>query len=79
MTTFLADYRTEAELAAELKQRLGFGSVRVLRLWRQQRRGPPWTKVGPATIYHNTKFDEWLRAETQQPVRSRRQRETVAA
>jgi hypothetical protein len=72
MTSFLADYRTERELAAALKERLGFGTVRMLRYWRQQRRGPPWAKFQKLIVYPNDKFDEWLAAQVQQPVRSRR-------
>jgi hypothetical protein len=73
MESFLADYRTERELAAALKKRLGFGSVRVLRLWRQKRCGPPWAEFRRLIVYPNDGFEQWLRAQVQEPVRSRRE------
>jgi hypothetical protein len=68
----LENYRTEAELAKELKGRLGFGEVRTLRLWRAQRTGPPWARLGNVIIYPNDHFEDWLRSRLQYPVRSRK-------
>jgi hypothetical protein len=43
-----------------------------LQKWREQRIGPPWIKFGKAILYPDEGFEEWLRAQVQQPVRSRR-------
>jgi hypothetical protein len=67
----LENYRTEAELAKELKHRCGFGEIRTLRKWRNQRTGPPWRKLGRVIIYPNGGFESWLSAGLQHPVRSR--------
>ena len=58
---------TEEELAAQLNK-----SVRTLQLWRQQRKGPPWTPVGSAIHYSEDGTRAWLKGLEQQPVRSRR-------
>jgi len=71
-TPLLADYLTEHELAAELKEKTGTGSDRQLRNWRAQRIGPPWVKFGKIIIYPKNDFETWLRSQLQQPVRSRR-------
>jgi hypothetical protein len=63
----LENYRTEAELAKELKHRLGFGEIRTLRVWRAQRTGPPWRRLGNVVIYPNDGFEDWLRAGLRYP------------
>jgi hypothetical protein len=68
----LDQYLTEKELAHQLKDRTGNGRVRTLRKWRERRIGPPWIKFGRIILYPNDTFDAWLRAQVQQPVRSRR-------
>jgi hypothetical protein len=75
-TMILADYRTEDELAAALKERIGFGSLRMLRDWRRRRIGPPWAVLGARSgiIYPNAQFDEWVSSRLQEPVRSRSSR-----
>lgn len=63
----LPGFKTESEKAAELGV-----TPRALRNWRAQRRGPPWAKIGRLIVYPNDGFEAWLRAQVQQPVRSRR-------
>lgn len=70
--TIFSDYRTEDELAKQLKERTGTGTVRTLRKWREQRVGPPWAKIGRITVYPNDGFEAWTKAQVQQPVRNRR-------
>jgi hypothetical protein len=43
-----------------------------MQLWRQQRKGPPYAKIGSTVLYPEHEGDEWLRHLVQQPVRSRR-------
>jgi hypothetical protein len=68
----LDDYLTEDELVAELKAKTGKGTKRGLRGQRAKRTGPPWAKYGKIIIYPIPGFKDWLRAQVQQPVRSRR-------
>jgi hypothetical protein len=70
--SLLNNYHTEDELAAELRAKTGVGSTRQLRNWRAQRIGPPWANLGKKIVYPNDGFEEWLRAQVHQPVRSRR-------
>ena len=70
--TALENHQTEKELAASLKAKTGFGCVRTLRKWREQRIGPPWIKFGKVILYPNDGFEAWLRSLEQQPVRSKR-------
>lgn len=70
--SILNDHRTEKELAEQLKARTGCGCIRTLRKWRERRLGPPWAKIGRVVVYPNDGFENWLRAQVQQPVRSRR-------
>jgi hypothetical protein len=51
----LADYLTEREAAVELLQ-----SLRTVRLWRQQRRGPCWTKIGRRVLYSRASLMNWI-------------------
>jgi hypothetical protein len=69
--TALENHQTEKELAASLKAKTGFGCVRTLRKWRERRTGPPWIKFGKAILYPIDGFEAWLRAQVQEPVRSR--------
>jgi hypothetical protein len=64
----LTDYFTDAELAVELNK-----TRRALAVWRQQRRGPAWAKIGSTVVYPRDEILAWLKANTQQPVRERRQ------
>jgi hypothetical protein len=68
--SLLTNYHTEAELASELKARTGIGSTRQLRVWRAQRKGPPWAYLGKTVIYPDAEFGEWLRSQMQQPLRA---------
>jgi hypothetical protein len=68
----LDDYLTEEQLAGELKNKTGRGTKRTLRLWRARRKGPPWANLGKIIVYPTADFRAWLRAQVQQPVRSRR-------
>jgi hypothetical protein len=68
----LDDYLTENELVAELKAKIGQGTTRTTRSWRARRKGPPWVKLGHIIVYPIADFKAWLRAQVQQPVRSRR-------
>ena len=65
--SILAGYISEANLAAELNR-----TVRSLQLWRQFRKGPPWTKIGPTVFYSEDGVRAWLKTLEQHPVRSRR-------
>jgi hypothetical protein len=67
MSSILAEYFTEEELAPELRK-----SVRTLRLWRQKRTGPPWTVLGDTILYARESVRVWLKSQEQQPVRSHR-------
>lgn len=72
MATILAGYLTEQDLATQLKK-----SVRTLQVWRQQRKGPPWTPIGDTIHYSEAGVLAWLKGLEQQPVRSRRNREAA--
>jgi hypothetical protein len=67
MTKLLENYLTEAETANELDK-----GVRTLQIWRAQRTGPAWTKVGKTILYSRDAILAWLKAQEQQPVRQRR-------
>jgi hypothetical protein len=71
--SLLDQYLTEDELVKELQAKAGFGCIRTLRKWREQRIGPPWANLGPKVIvYPNHGFQEWLHDQIVQPVRSRK-------
>jgi len=70
--SLLAEYLTEDELAAELREKTGTGSKRMLRSWRAQRKGPAWAQLGIKIVYPIESVQGWLRDQVQQPVRSRR-------
>jgi hypothetical protein len=69
-----AEYFTEEELAAEFKV-----TTRTLRLWRMQRRGPPWTKASRKIVYRRQGVYDWIKAQEIQPVRSSRPRQSSTA
>jgi hypothetical protein len=54
----LADYYTENQLGTELRCKIGSGSVRTLRTWRQRRIGPPWAKIGQSVVYPHDGFEK---------------------
>lgn len=62
----LADYIAEQDLAAQLGV-----TVRALQLWRTQRRGPAWTKLGKKIVYRRQTVAEWMRAQEQKLPRNR--------
>lgn len=69
----LDGYHTEDSLLEALREKkVGPSSKRTLRLWRQRREGPPWTKLGASIVYPDDGFAAWLKTQTQQPARSRR-------
>jgi ABC-type nitrate/sulfonate/bicarbonate transport system ATPase subunit len=70
--SILAGYHTEDALLVALKERGVKKSRRTLQIMRQQRLGPPWTKIGNTVLYPDDGFIAWLKTQTQQPVRSRR-------
>ena len=75
----LENFLTEHELADQLKDRCGFGKIRMLRTWRARRIGPPWARLGRKIIYPCDGFEEWLRNQVQHPVdRSRSRKRSVA-
>lgn len=64
------EYLTDQELADELNK-----TRRALAIWRQQRRGPAWAKIGSTVVYPRDEVIAWLRAQVQQPVRSPRRQQ----
>ena len=70
--SFLDGFLTEQEFADRLKAKFGYGGVRMLRGWRQQRKGPPWVKRGKFILYPENQAGVWLRDGVQQSVRSRK-------
>jgi hypothetical protein len=53
----VAGYLTEGEAAAQLGV-----AARTLRLWRQQRQGPPFLRLGQRILYRREAITEWLRS-----------------
>ena len=71
--SLFAEYLTEDELLAEFREKkIPIKNKRTLRGWRQRRIGPPWAKFSDMIIYPTDGFKAYLRAQVQQPVRSRR-------
>jgi hypothetical protein len=64
-------YLSENEIVTEIRAKTGMGCVRTLRSWRARRKGPPWATLGKAIVYPIDGFEAWLKAQVQQPVRSR--------
>ena len=54
--SLLADYYDEDEAAKQLRV-----SVRALRAWRQQQRGPGWLKIGKSVFYKISAIEAWLK------------------
>jgi len=67
----LDGYCTEDEFLAELAQRGIKRSKRRLQEMRQARIGPAWTKFGKTVLYSVDSLADYLKAQTQQPVRER--------
>ena len=55
MSNLFADYATEEEVAEATGR-----DRRTLRLWRQQRKGPAYAKVGASVFYPRKAFQDWL-------------------
>jgi hypothetical protein len=69
----LKDYLTEEALAREIEV-----TVRTLRRWRKERRGPPITHIGRQVRYSLTGLRAWLAANEQQMPRAKRPRAAEA-
>jgi hypothetical protein len=67
----LDDYLTEPELLKELAKRGIKRGKRWAQIRRKRRQGPPWAFIGKDPVYPRDGFNDWLRAETRYPVRSR--------
>ena len=65
-TGLLAEHLSEHQAAAELQQ-----SLRTVRLWRQQGRGPSWLKIGRRVFYSRTALLNWIASLERRPVRSK--------
>jgi hypothetical protein len=64
--SLLADYYDEEEAARQLRH-----TVRALRAWRGQQRGPAWIKIGKSVFYKISAIEAWLKS-LEKPVRSQR-------
>jgi hypothetical protein len=71
--SILEGYIPEPDFAAQINRK-----VRALQLWRQQRKGPPWIRIGSTIYYPEDGVRAWLKSLEQQPVRSRRTTREVA-
>ena len=71
--SLLKDYLTEEALAREIEV-----TVRTLRRWRKERRGPPITHIGRQVRYSLTGLRAWLAANEQQMPRAKRPRAAEA-
>lgn len=67
MATVLSDKMTESEFAEEVKR-----SRRTVQLWRQQRVGPPYIRLGRQILYRRDAVHEWLQSLEQEQPRARR-------
>lgn len=56
--SFLADYNTEEEHAAQLGV-----CAKTLRNWRRDKKGPPFTIVAERIYYYRPSTEKWLRAQ----------------
>jgi hypothetical protein len=65
-------YSTADALRAKLAERGVKKTKRTLRVWRQRREGPPWSRIGKTIIYSDDGFDRWVKSQEQQPPRNRR-------
>jgi len=66
-TELLRNYVTEETLAPELGV-----TIRTLRRWRRERRGPPITHIGRQVRYSIEGLHRWLAANEQSMPRARR-------
>lgn len=64
-TGLLSEHLSEYQAAAELQQ-----SLRTVRLWRQQGRGPAWLKIGRRVFYSRTALLNWIASLETRPVRN---------
>jgi hypothetical protein len=62
----LAEYYDEREAAKQLRL-----TIRGLRSWRAQQRGPAWIKIGRLVFYKISAIEAWLKT-LEKPVRSQR-------
>ena len=67
MTTVLDDKMTEAELAEEVARH-----VRTVQLWRAQRTGPPFIRLGRQILYRRQAVREWIDSLEHEQPRARR-------
>ncbi len=73
--SILDGFLTESACAEALNK-----SQRTLRIWRHQRCGPPFTRLGKEILYRKSAVLDWLQSNEQQPVRpTRRRAETRAS
>jgi hypothetical protein len=54
--SLLAEYYDEDEAAKQLCH-----TVRALRAWRAQQRGPAWIKIGKSVFYKISAIEAWLK------------------
>jgi hypothetical protein len=73
----LAGHHTEDGLITALSEHGVKKTKRTLRIWRSRREGPPFTKVGNTILYPEEGFLDWLRSQTQHPLRSRRHQQKL--
>ena len=65
--SLLVDYYDEEEAAEQLRL-----TVRALRSWRQQQRGPVWIKIGRFVFYKISALEAWLKTLERMPRSQRR-------
>jgi hypothetical protein len=70
--SFLDSYYSEKEFAELLQSKFGYGGLRMLRVWRQRRMGPPFAKFRKLIVYPKDEAETWLRDQVRQPVRRKR-------
>jgi hypothetical protein len=70
----LADYLEEQPLAQEIGV-----TVRTLRRWRRERKGPPITHIGRKVVYSLEGLRRWLAANEREMPRAKRPRAASAA
>jgi hypothetical protein len=72
--SFLDSYYSEKELAELLQSKFGYGGIRMLRMWRQRRMGPPFAKFRKLIVYPKDGTETWLHDQVQKPVQNARSR-----
>ena len=68
----LQGYSTVDALLAKMEERGVKKTKRTLRVWRQRREGPPWSRIGKTIIYSDDGFDLWVKSQEVKPARNRR-------